>query len=214
MHMYGSTGASSYAATYANTNNSTIKGVLDNWYQTNITNKGYGDKVSKEAGFCNDRKISTVNRSGYGTLGYGTNATVYAPVDRFLNASWSWLSTQNPTLKCSQLSNDMFTVSGSSKGNKALANPVGLITADEVVFAGGKGGTNNSSYYLYTGQNYWTMSPFDFYDGHADVFFVHSNGNLNYSNVYGAIGVRPVINIASNVTIKSGDGTISNPYVI
>ena len=213
-YMYGSTGASSYAATYANTNNSTIKGVLDNWYQTNITNKGYGDKVSKEAGFCNDRKISTVNRSGYGTLGYGTNATVYAPVDRFLNASWSWLSTQNPTLKCSQLSNDMFTVSGSSKGNKALANPVGLITADEVVFAGGKGGTNNSSYYLYTGQNYWTMSPFDFYDGHADVFFVHSNGNLNYSNVYGAIGVRPVINIASNVTIKSGDGTISNPYVI
>ena len=212
-YMYGSTGASSYAATYANTNNSTIKGVLDNWYQTNITNKGYGDKVSKEAGFCNDRKISTVNRSGYGTLGYGTNATVYAPVDRFLNASWSWLSTQNPTLKCSQLSNDMFTVSGSSKGNKALANPVGLITADEVVFAGGKGGTNNSSYYLYTGQNYWTMSPFDFYDGHADVFFVHSNGNLNYSNVYGAIGVRPVINLAYDVEI-TGSGTSSDPYVV
>ena len=212
-YMYGSTGASSYAATYANTNNSTIKGVLDNWYQTNITNKGYGDKVSKEAGFCNDRKISTVNRSGYGTLGYGTNATVYAPVDRFLNASWSWLSTQNPTLKCSQLSNDMFTVSGSSKGNKALANPVGLITADEVVFAGGKGGTNNSSYYLYTGQNYWTMSPFDFYDGHADVFFVHSNGNLNYSNVYGAIGVRPVINLSADVKV-TGSGTSSDPFVV
>ena len=33
---------------------STIKGVLDDWYTTNIANKGYGDKISKEAGFCGD----------------------------------------------------------------------------------------------------------------------------------------------------------------
>ena len=48
-YMYGSTGANSYAATHANNNNSTIKGVLDNWYTINIANKGFGDKISKEA---------------------------------------------------------------------------------------------------------------------------------------------------------------------
>ena len=108
----------------------------------------------------------------------------------------------------------MFTPTGSSKGNKKLSNPVGLITADEVVFAGGKGGTNNQSYYLYTGQNYWTMSPYGFNDGYARVFCVASNGFLGYSVVYYTWGVRPVINIDSDVTISSGDGTSSNPFII
>ena len=40
-YMYGSTGASSYSATHANTNNSTIKGILDSWYKTNIVDKGH-----------------------------------------------------------------------------------------------------------------------------------------------------------------------------
>ena len=217
-YMYGSTGASSYAATHANTNSSTIKGVLDSWYQTNIANKGFGNKVSTEAGFCNDRRVAGSSETFWTSdtkRGYGTNTTAYAPFSRFLTTSGSWASTQNPTLKCSQLSSDMFTPTGSSKGNKKLSNPVGLITADEVVFAGGKGVTNNTSYYLYTGQNYWTMSPYYFYSaGYVYVFCVGSSGNLGYSVVYYTWGVRPVINIDSDVTISSGDGTSSNPFII
>ncbi len=217
-YMYGSTGASSYAATHANTNNSTIKGVLDSWYQTNIANKGYGDKVSTEAGFCNDRKVYTgASWNGYGTLGYGTNATTYDLTSRFMqwsNGSSSWKSTQNPTLKCSQLSSDMFTPTGSSKGNKKLPNPVGLITADEVVYAGGKGGSNNTSYYLYTEQNYWTMSPFYFDSaGYANVFIVNSNGSFAAPSVRNAFGMRPVINLAHDVEI-TGSGTSSDPYIV
>ena len=220
--MYGSTGANSYAATHANNNPSTIKGVLDNWYTENLANKdnpnkNYEKYISKEAGFCNDRRIAGANETfwnGDTKRGYGTNTTAYAPFSRFLTTSGSWASTQNPILKCSQLSSDMFTPTGSSKGNKKLSNPVGLITADEVVFAGGKGGTNNQSYYLYTGQNYWTMSPYGFNDGYARVFCVASNGFLGYSVVYYTWGVRPVINIDSDVTISSGDGTSSNPFII
>ena len=212
-YMYGSTGASSYASTHANTKNSTIKGVLDNWYKTNIADKGYSDKVSTEAGFCNDRQTMSGVHSSYGTTGYGTNLTSYAPWGR-LYQNRSWKSSQTPSLKCSQIANDMFTVSGSSKGNHKLTYPVGLITSDEVVLAGGFGNSNNTSYYLYTAQNYWTMSPSSFYTlGDATVFAVNSNGNLGYSIVSNTYGVRPVINLKADVSI-TGSGTSGNPYVV
>ena len=212
-YMYGSTGASSYSATHANTNNSTIKGILDNWYKTNIVDKGHSDKVSTEAGFCNDRKTQSGVISGYGTTGYGTNATTYAPLGRLMS-NGSWKSSQTPSLKCSQIANDMFTVSGSSKGNHKLTYPVGLITADEVVLAGGFGGSSNNSYYLHTGQSYWTMSPSHFYSsGNASVFFVYSNGGFGYNGVSNAYGVRPVINLKADITI-TGEGTSTDPYIV
>ena len=197
--------------------NSGIKNTLDSWYQTNIANKGYGDKVSKEAGFCNDRRIAGENETFWNSdtkKGYGTNITAYAPFSRFLTTGGGWASKQNPTLKCSQLSSDMFTPTGSSKGNKKLPNPVGLITADEVVYAGGKGGSNNTSYYLYTEQNYWTMSPFYFDSaGYANVFIVNSNGSFAAPSVRNAFGMRPVINLAHDVEI-TGSGTSSDPFVV
>ena len=206
-YMYGSTGANSYAATHANNNNSTIKGVLDNWYTINIANKRFGDKISKEAGFCNDRGL-------VGILGYGTNETSYASVNRFLDVTWTWPNVLNPTLKCNQINNDLYTVSESSKGNKALTYPIGLITVDEMVFGGGNGRSTNTNYYLYTGQDYWTMTPRNF-SNWAIVFYVEKNGIIGSNiSVYSPYGVRPVINLARDVVIKSGNGTIDTPYEI
>ena len=211
-YMYGSRGASSYSATHANTSNSTIKGILDNWYKTNIVDKGHSDKVSTEAGFCNDRKTQSGVESGFGTLGYGTNATTYAPLGRLYQNGWK--SSQTPSLKCSQIGNDMFTVSGSSKGNHKLTYPIGLITSDEVVLAGGFGGSSNTSYYLHTGGYYWTMSPYYFRSaGHAGVFRVTSDGSFGISYVNSTYGVRPVINLKADITI-TGEGTSSNPYKV
>ena len=70
------------------------------------------------------------------------------------------------------------------------------------------------SYYLYTNQNYWTMSPSHFNGSHAHVFFVYSNGSLSISSVNSSNGVRPVINLKADVQISTGSGTSSNPYVI
>ena len=220
-YMYGSRGASSYSVTHTNTTNSTIKGILDNWYKTNIVDKkdssgtSYNKYVSTEAGFCNDRKVAGSNETWWTSdtkRGYGTNATAYAPFSRFLTTSNSWDSTQTPSLNCSQ-SNDLFTTSGSSKGNKKLTYPVGLITVDEVVLAGGFGGKSNSSYYLYTGQQYWTMSPYYFGYGYAYVFYVTSAGDLRWGSVYYSDGVRPVINLNADVSF-TGEGTTSSPYVV
>ena len=214
-YMYGSTGASSYSGAHANTTNSTIKGILDNWYRDHIENTEYENSISTEAGFCNDRKVAGSNETWWTSdtkRGYGTNLTAYAPWGRILTTSGSWDSTQTPTLNCSQ-SNDLFTASGSSKGNKKLIYPIGLITVDEVVLAGGFGGSDNRSYYLYTGQTYWTMSPASFSGGFAFVFTVYSNGDLSWYGVNNSHGVRPVINLKADVSF-TGSGTSSNPYVI
>ena len=197
-YMYGTAGATTYEATHANTNSSVIKSYLDIWYQNNLTN--YSSYLA-DSGFCGDRSLS----SG---LGYGTGLTLYGSYNR--------LSTnKTPQFKCPQ-TNDLYTTATSTKGNKALDYPIGLITADEVAYAGGVYGKKNRLYYLGNGNDFWTMSPFYSY---AYVWCVISDGRLGYVNVglfnnSDGRGVRPAINLKSTVTVLSGDGTKTNPYII
>ena len=58
------------------------------------------------------------------------------------------------------------------------------------------------------------MSPF-WYNNYASVFYVDSYGFLGQIFVNRIdYGVRPVINLRADVSISSGDGSASNPYVI
>lgn len=93
--------------------------------------------------------------------------------------------------------------------------PVGLITADEVAMAGGVHGILNSDYYLCVSEWYWTMTPYGFKTtgSGASVFGVAPTGEFSVPDVSGSNGVRPVINIASDVEI-TGSGTSSDPYVV
>ena len=187
---------------HGNTTSSSIKTVIDNWSSSNLAK--YADQISKEAGFCGDREPSTNSSSSNGSGGTGTTTTYYGGYIRLI-------SNKSPNLKCKN-SSDLYTVSGSSKGNKALSNPIGLITADEVAMAGGVYGQNNPNYYLNTDKFYWTMTPY--YASNAVIFGISSSGGLLEYGVGSTWGVRPVINIANDVTIKSGNGTSKTPYEI
>ena len=216
-YMYGTPGSGTYEETHANINDSTIKTVLDNWYQSNLLS--YSEYISSDVGFCNDRSVNITDEVWWADdtkLGYGTNATAYGPYGR-LAINSNYRNVQIPSLKCSQ-ARDYFTISGSSKGNHVLTYPVGLITSDEVILAGGFGGVNGSSsaHYLNTGQYYWTVSPshYKVKGNTAGVYYVSSIGLLNGGWVYNLWGVRPVINLDKNVTISSGNGTIDSPYVV
>ena len=83
------------------------------------------------------------------------------------------------------------------------------------MYAGGFGGTANSSYYLYTGQSYWTMSPSLYTSNYfgTKAFYVSSSGSLAESQTSNIFGIRPVINLRSDVTL-TGTGTASDPYVV
>ena len=114
-------------------------------------------------------------------------------------------------LTCPQ-QNDAFTVSDTTKGNGALTYPVGLLSTDEIVLAGGWS-ASNSGYYLYSGQYWWASSPYNFRSD-AYVRDVGSDGNAN-DNYYvdHSIGVRPVFNLKAEV-LAQGTGTASDPYRI
>ena len=186
---------------------STIKGVLDIWYSNNLSS--YTSYIDTNAGFCGDRSPSTSDSSSNGLGGTGTTYTYYG-------ARYRLYRNKAPTFSCSNNS-DLYTVGSSNKGNKALTYPVGLITADEVAFAGGVAGINNTRYYLYTNQYYWTMSPYDFMGGYANVFYVTDYGRLDGSDgaVSGMIGVRPVINLRADIQFQEGTtGTSTNPYIV
>ena len=214
----GTTASTSKEQAQTNIENSTIKGVVDAWYKTNIVDKGYGSAVSDTL-FCNDRstpgKTTTLWTSDTGN-GYGTQVTGYGALGRFMtgnnSTSLSARTGIQPTFKCAQ-KNDAFTVNDTSKGNGALTYPVGLITADEIVAAGsGKYGTSNSKYYLYRpGYWYWSLSPCYYYN--ANVFVVNSGGNLSYNSVYRGGAVAPVINLSAEyVKTLRGTGTTTDPY--
>ena len=195
-YMYGTPGSTTYEATHANVNNSAVKTTLDNWYESNLSN--YSNYIDTEVGFWGDR-------TPYSGSGTGRSATNYAAYNRVVN-------NKQPTFECSN-SSDLYTTSGSSQGNKALQYPIGLITADEVWYAGGVFGTNNTSYYLYTNSAYWIMSPYSFSGSRAFVFRVNSDGYLNNSNMNLAQGVRPVINLRGDLSV-TGTGTSTDPYEV
>jgi len=217
--MYGPAGtdsSTSKAQAQTNTADSTIKGVVDAWYKTNIADKGYRNAVSDTL-FCNDRSTPGKTETGWSSdtgLGYGTQYTAYGTTAR--TRVWNSVASA-PTFKCLQ-KNDAFTVNDTSKGNGALTYPVGLITADEIVAAGsGKYKTTDTSYYLYRGGSYWywSLSPCYFDNGHAYVFRVGTTGYLNVAFVNNGGAVAPVINLSAEYakTLR-GTGTIDDPYQV
>ncbi len=192
---------------------SAIKTNADKFYTDKLSS--YASKLDTNAGFCGDR--SNLNQqSGVGT---GTVITYNKGYLRVLESA--------PTLTCENAS-DYYTVASASSGNKKLSYPIGLITADEMMLAGHAGGvfdgsynhmkTNNGSY-LVTGNTFWTMTPAGGYNPFggaswfAYVFGVGVSGVVDDNFAGDTRGLRPVVNLKSDVTI-TGSGTMTNPYVV
>ena len=188
---------------HGNSKSSDIKNTLENWYAG--TTLKDNPLISQDQIFCNDRSVTSGTWSSS-----PTSILYYAPYTRLYG------STPKPQLKCPTES-DKFTSKKSSIGigNKKLEYPVGIITADEVVMAGGKVGSGNSTYYLYTNEFYWSGSPYSFNgdDSFAREFYVNFIGRLGADYVYNSDGARPVISLSSKAKL-SGNGTYSNPYTV
>ena len=202
-YMYGNLDGTTFDEVHNNTNNSIIKTAVDNWYKTNIVDKGFSSNVSNAVGFCGDRTL----RSGDGV---STTQNSYF-------SSYKRLENNTPQFTCPELSRDLYTTAASSIGNKALTYPVGLITYDELVYAGMDNRHTNKLSWAYSTQHYWTMSPssFDATLGYAIEWFLNSAGNLTpWWGVGSHLGARPVINLKSDTLITGGIGTSSNPFVV
>ena len=201
---FGTVGSSTYEATHANTNNSTILTNLETWYTNNL--KTY-ESVIDDNVWCNDKtNVTDKTYDPWGNkpngLGYGTNVTYYGATQRLTSKSNSAGGT-GPSLKCNELSK--------------ITSKVGLITADELAYAGYAIGTGNTTTYLQenaTDTNWWSLSPSHFNDVYASVWHVIGSGGFFVNNrVYGTYGVRPSISLKSTTNV-TGEGSSSSPYII
>ena len=201
---FGTPGSSTYEATHANTNNSTILTNLETWYTNNL--KTYADAIADTV-WCNDKtNVADTTYDPYEKhptgLGYAKDVTYYGATQRLVSASESAGGT-GPSLKCN--------------GDLSKINSkVGLITADELAYAGYVYRQNNTTTYLQenaTDTNWWSLSPSDFLGG-AGVWGVNgSGGYFAIYSVYNTRGVRPSISLKSTTNV-TGDGTSDKPYKV
>ena len=217
--MFGTAGASDYASTHANTNTnkSTILKNLETWYKNNL--ESYESKLADTI-WCNDKStfITYTSGSTYGTgLGYRTNQTGYGAYNRIYGGNAA--SYASPSLICPNDNNggklSKFTVKDTTNGNGNLTYKIGLLTADEIAYAGYASGSENTTTYLQenTGTNsWWSLSPILFDDSVAIIWYVTPRDLFNgYVGSY--YGVRPAISLISSASI-TGDGTSENPYKV
>ena len=203
---YGTVGSSTYEATHANTNNSTILTNLETWYTNNL--KDYADTIADNV-WCNDKTNVTDitynpwNMSNVNGLGYGTNKIYYGATQRLISTSNSAGGT-GPSLKCN------------GKLSK-ITSKIGLITVDELAFAGYAYELQNTTTYLQENATevlWWSLSPSSFDGSYACVWCVYGSFGRFYNRYVSNTGaVRPSISLISSTSI-TGDGTSENPYKV
>ena len=231
--MFGAASASSYAEAHANTNASTILTNLNKWY-SNVLSKqsGFSDTQLSDTIWCNDKSVVTdpTFNPGRWTLGtnygYAKNGNYYSATKRLVYESlWSAGGT-GPSLICPNDNNggklSKFTVSDTEYGNGSLSGyaKVGLLTADEIAYAGGTDASPSGTYYLRKNtliMSWYTISPYSFDGNKASTYIVAFN---NVSALDGGTGtnassaIRPALSLTPNTKITSGEGSATNPYKI
>ncbi len=227
-YMYGTPNSTSYDEEHKNINNSAIKTMLENWYANNLLQ--YNDYI-EDTTFCNSKMIIDDSLFGneniYGKIytldGFGNSATSYTytgdyscplPNDNFSvkNGNNKYPIGLLEYIEAAMAGiNSMISDGGGSilQGSffdKLSDLKVKKLSSNEII-------TQITPSYLSNSGEYWTMTPYDFYDNVANVIAI--NGTVyEKKSVNTSLGVRPVIALKSNVVVLSGDGSLSSPYKI
>ena len=189
-------------------NNSKIKDSIYNWYDKILGFRTSFVNTSDNL-YCNDKSV-------YNDLYSMNNAFNYGVYTRLNNFTPTYLCGGNGT-------GGLFET---TQADYDLTDEIGLMTADEIVFAGGSinSGLTNPYAWYYTNSegnsitnssSWWTMSPSKWDGTKANVWIVDGNGKLDENgNVSTSYAVRPVISVYSDAYVMSGNGTPDNPYIL
>ena len=203
-YMYGNASSSNYENEHKNESSSVVKIYLDSWYTKNL--EKYTDMVSNSAIYCANRKTEsfTYGKMIFGNEGFSNKSTGYDLMNKYYNTGLINLDCDNV--------NDRYSVN-SVMGNNELINSIGLISVEELYYAGYINNGSNANHYLYSVYPYWTMTPAYFYNANAYNFVVNKN-NLSQVKVNGESGIRPVVTVKGNLIISSGEGSVESPYIL
>ena len=179
------------------------------WYSGKLWRAVSVNKEAKTTKLVTQWDISAINYSSGSTAFEGSYMEEWlndTTVDGFLgnlrdyenfivtDAKW------NATLDATRLG----SITRPSNSGTIVTDAVGLLNMYE--YQSSNNGETNG--YLNNGLYWWTLTPYST----SNVRNVNSNGNANDRDPTDAYGVRPSINLKSNVKIVDGDGTVDNPY--
>ncbi len=170
-----------------NSKDSTMKMLVESWYAHNLSN--YTSYLSDTI-YCNDRSIKSLG--GFNPSG----GSLYSPL--------TFNGTSNTSLLCSNEA-DRFSVSNSVA---PLKYPIGLLSGAEANLLG-----NNKV--RASGSKYYLMSPSSLTGTSIGQFVVEATGTLNSTvSINSSNYIRPVITLKGSLTLVSGDGSVTSPYVV
>ena len=182
--------------TYDNGTDSFIKKEVDTWYNNTLGSNPNYDKYVILGRYCSDS-------SGY-RYDETVDSNLFSSGDRLGQAMYNFAKDNAPSFICPD-TNESY---GGSYRLKA-----GLITADELVYAGESYNVSGNSY-LNSGEDgliYWSMTPSHFNEDSA--VWLEYNG-LIVVYVGFPYALRPVINISTENMTLTGYGTLDNPYML
>ena len=216
-----------------NNADSTIKTVIDEWYEKNLLIK-YDKYISRTAIYCNDRSGGTYSTNDL--FSYASDKRVGGKSDN----SPSYGNVVRPSYKCGVKNDGTLFLDASEKdkfsgiNNEAILKyPIALLTIDEYIYAGGQFDgvrINLSNENLWLNRNsknilnedricencyYYTMSPAMNYAGFLPYMHgIHSSSHTGFYHIYDKYVIRPVLSIKSCTEWSSGNGSYNNPYKV
>lgn len=257
-YMHGDYLSVYYDAKYANNDDSLIKKLVDDWYEDKIigNNRNYLDNGTIFCGSKNRIGHGTENGENCKFLDVVKKESG-CDITQYYYEAWSRYNMggtykyDNIKLVCPEtgtianidehqaLNLSNYNTNGQVKtktngvaeiGNGALKYPIGLLSADEMIMAGGTLGTENKNFYLYKDNSpFWSMT-LSYSDYATNLFsddseqkigtryFILDNAGkvaqFNDKWKDNKAHVRPVINLASTIKYCNGEGTKNKPFVI
>lgn len=188
--------------------NGTVKVILDDVIEKSSV---YDEKLNNKIDNLNKKN----NNKIYSTLDdwYQNNLKdfdKYISLSKFCNDLTKENETMSNYNRINVLNNPTFNCLG-----KTYSSKIGILTVDEVIYAGASLNGINNNYYLYNDSikdSWWTQSAFK--DSVEGLYYyeISPNGEI-LLNSTGDVSknIRPVINLMKNVEV-TGAGTKENPY--
>ena len=162
-----------------------------------------------------DNSVKLVTQWNISAISYDDNSSAFegsymeewlndTTVDGFLGN----LRSPEKFIKMDSKWNDNTTNGTYKPTGETVTNPVGLLNLYEYTVS--YSNTTSSNCYLNNNISWWTITN----NGSSQKWYISNSGNSYISRLTSSNGIRPSINLKSEIKIVAGDGTEANPYRI
>ena len=177
----------------------------------------YSGKMWRIVALNADGTVKLVTQNAMTSIAWSTDST---NTNYTTSQIRSWLNTEFlPTINTDLIveSNWDYTTYASFPTEKdtenaiSVSDKVGLLSVYDYMMTGGTDGSSTSKTYLNNGYYWWMTSPI----GGSGVWGVNNSGGAHNGSPTGSYGVRPSINLKSDITITGeGNGELETPYTL